>query len=201
MATTPARKNKRLSDHDRAALYGLAKKRIEETQDTTELDAAYDAAAAAVHDALVEKYPQKDMKVLARYDAATSDACVYVSRGHYDYDQFCFREGDKRIPLRPGRSGGCNSRNAFMLEGERADIYIAFTKAKEAHEAAIKQRFADFKALIFASKTFNEVAEVWPEAEQLREAIVGTSSALVVLSNDVVERIKSDPAYALAEAA
>lgn len=202
MATAvPAKKNKRLSENDRTALYNLARKRIVETQDTSELDAAYDAAATAVHDALVEKYPQKDMKVLARYDAAAADACVYVSRGYYDYDQFCFREGDKRIPLRPGRGGGCNSRNAFMLEGERADLYATYTKAKEAHDAAIKDRYADFRALIFASKTFNEIAEVWPEAEQLREAIVGTSSALVVLSNDVVARIKSDPAYALAEAA
>jgi hypothetical protein len=201
VATKAPLKNKRLSDRDRDSLYKLARKRIEDTQDSTGLDNAYEFAAQAVHDALVEQYPQKDMRVLARYDAATADSCVYISRGHYDYDQFCFREGDKRIPLRPGRGGGCNSRNAFMLEGERADAYSAYNKAKEAHEAAIKQRYADYQALIYAAKTFNEVTEVWPEAEQLREAIVGTSSALVVLSNDVVERIKNDPAYAMAEAA
>jgi hypothetical protein len=194
-------KNKRLSERDRDALYSFARKCIAETQDASAVDAAYDVAAQAVHDALVEKYPQKDMRVLERYDAATADSCVYVSRGHYDYDQFCFRDDDKRIPLRPGRSGGCNSRNAFMLEGERADAYAAYTKAKEAHESAIRQRFNDYKALIYAAKTFNEVSEVWPQAEQLREAIVGTSSALVVLSNDIVARIKSDPAHLLAEAA
>jgi hypothetical protein len=194
-------KNKRLSDSNRNSLYNLARKRIVETQDSTELDNAYEFAADAVHNALVEKYPQKDMKVLARYDAASPDGCVYVScGGYYEYDQFCFRSDDKRIPLRPsGR--GCNSRNAFMLEGEAADAFRAYKKANEARDEAIKQRFADFKALIYAAKTFNEVTEVWPEAEQLREAIVGTSSALVVLSNDVVERIKADPAYALAEAA
>jgi len=198
MAT--ALKNKRLSQGDRDVLYRFALKCVKETQDTSELDAAYDAAAQVVHDALIEKYPQKDMKVLARYDAAVSDACVYVSKGYYDYDQFCFREGDKRIPLRPtGR--GCNSRNAFMLEGGREDIYSTYTKAKGAHDAAVKQRYNDYKALIYAAKTFNEVVEVWPQADNLRTTIVGSHSALVVLSSEVVERIKADPAHQLAEAA
>jgi hypothetical protein len=201
MATQPAAKNKRLSQGDRDALYSFARKCVTETQDSTALDTAYDAAAQVVHDLLVEKYPQNDMKVLARYDAAAEDNCVYVSNGGFgDYDQFCFRDGDKRIPLRPS-ARGYNRRTPFMLEGAQAETYSTYKKTKAAFEGGIKQRYADYKALIFAAKTFNEVAEIWPQAEQLRMAIVGTSSSLVVLSNDVVERIKADPAHKLAEAA
>jgi hypothetical protein len=199
MATSPDRKNKRLSQYNRDDLTRFARKQIASTADATELDAAYERAAQAVHDALVEKYPQKDMKVLQRYDAASADACIYVSSGYYNYDQFCFRDDDKRIPLRPGRAGGCNSRNAFMLEGDRLEAWEAYKDAQAAHDAEIKRRLSDFTALINGAKTFNEVADVWPAAEVMRESIVGSGTSLTVLSDDVVSRIKADPAAVSAE--
>lgn len=200
MATAPTQKNKRLSQYNRDDLSRFAKKQITTTADTADLDAAYERAAQAVHDALVEKYPQKDMKVLQRYDAASADACIYVSSGYYNYDQFCFRDGDARIPLRPGSAGGCNSRNAFMLEGDRLEAWEAYKDAKAAHEAEIKRRLSDFNALIHNAKTFNEVADVWPAAEAMRESVVGSGTSLTVLSNDVVDRIKADAAAELVAA-
>lgn len=197
MATAPDRKNKRLSQYNRDDLSRFAKKQITSTADTTQLDAAYERAAQAVHDALVEKYPQKDMKVLQRYDAASADACIYVSSGYYNYDQFCFRNGDTRIPLRPGSAGGCNSRNAFMLEGDKLEAWEAYKDAQKAHETEVKRRLSDFNALIQNVKTFNEVADVWPAAEAMRESIVGSGTSLTVLSNDVVSRIKADAAAEL----
>lgn len=201
MAVETTTKNKRLSQGDRDALFSFAKKCVLDTQDTTALDAAYDRAADAVAALLTDKFPQKDMRVLAKYNAASPDTCIYVSSGGFGrYDQFCFRDDDKRIPLRP-ISRGCNSRTPFLLEGKAEEAFRAFNEAKDAFDAAVKTRVADYKALIYAAKTFNEVADIWPEANQLREAIVGTSSSLIVLSNDVVERIKGDAAYSLAEAA
>lgn len=44
---TPKQKNKRLSQHDRDALVRFARKRVEESEDSTELDEAYNRAAAA----------------------------------------------------------------------------------------------------------------------------------------------------------
>jgi hypothetical protein len=201
VAIQAPQKNKRLSGNDRDTLTSYARKRIEETQDRSALDAAYERAADAVHAALVARYPQKDMRVLAKYDAATQDECVYVSRGHYDYDRFCFRDGDARIPLRPTGTG-CNSRNAFLLEGDSRAAYDAYKDATKTYEAAVKQRLSDFSALIAGSNTFNEVASVWPDAENLRLSIVGTASALMILSDDVVARLRADPANTLmAEAA
>lgn len=191
-------KNKRLSNGDRDTLYTFAKKQVEATENSATLDAAYDAAAQVVHDLMVEKYPPKDMKVLERYGVAEADACIYVTRSQYDYDRFTFRDGDKRVPMRP--HGYCNRNAPFILEGDARKIYDAFKDAEKAQSEALRKRVADYKALIYGARNFNEVVSVWPAAEVLREAIVGTGTALQVLSDDVVARLRKDAAHTLAEA-
>lgn len=197
MATAaPKLKNKRLSQYDRDLLITFARKQIKESADTAEVDAAYDLAAGEIAKVIKEKWPQKDMAVLRRYDAAAVDRCVYISEGGSNYEQFTFRADDKRTPLRPnGR--GC-LRTPIMLEGEALSAYRAYKKADAEAKEAAAARLSDFKALINGSRNFNEVAEVWPAANELRTSIVGEGTALAVLSADVVSRIKADPAYAVA---
>jgi hypothetical protein len=192
--------NKRLSEANRADLFALAKRRVSETQPSDEFDAAYDRLATAINGIMVAKFPVKDMKVLERYDVAAPDACIYISTGGYNYDRFEFREGDKRIPVRPGRD--CNRRSPLLLEGDDQDAYDSFKAAEKARNAEIAARVNDYKALIWGAKSFNEVASVWADAEALRSAIVGTGTALTVLSSDVIDRIKADAANSeFAEAA
>jgi hypothetical protein len=192
MASTAPLKNKRLSQSNREALYRLAEKQVKATEDSTTLDNAYEHAATAIHDVIVARFPQKDMRVLLRYEAAREDPCVYISSSGYNYDQFTFRNGDKRITLRPGRN--CNHGNPYILEGEAQKAFDAFQNAENDRKLAIKARLDDFKALIFSANTFNEVAGVWPAAEAMRETIVGSGTALTVLSSDVVARIRADAA-------
>ena len=191
-----AAKNKRLSDSNRATLLRFAYKQIDATQDRAELDATYEAAASAVAAAVERAFPAKDMKVLAKYAMASPDRCIYVSAGgNGDYDRFEFREDDKRIPVRPSQY--CR-RQPVMLEGAEADAFTAFKAAETARKEALRRRGDDFKALIYNTASFNALAEAWPAVEEMREAIVGSGSALSVLSNDVMDRIKADPALALA---
>ncbi len=196
MATPP--KNKRLNDRDRDAIMAFATKQIISTEDSAEVDAAYELAAVAVHAAVVAKFPQKDMVVLARYGAASPDKCVFVSTGGINYDRFNFRDGDKRIPLRPDK-GGCN-RQALLLTGDAEAAYDDYTAKLKKLEAERKARRRDFSALVSGTPSFNALVEVWPAVDTLREQIVGSSTALAVLSSEVVDRIKADPAL-MAEAA
>lgn len=189
------RKNKRLSQGDRNDLYNLAKRKVVETQDTTELDAAYDVAAGTIQKLMLQLYPAKDMEVLARYKAATVDRCIYYSTGGMDYQQFDFRVDDARAPLRP-RERGCNSRTPFMVEGADEAAMKAYFAAKKSHKEKIEARNSDFAALINGAKSFNEVAGVWPGAEALRSTIVGHETALAVLSSEVIDRIRADNALA-----
>ena len=45
---------------------------------------------------------------------------------------------------------------------------------------------------------FNALAEIWPAVEAMRGEIVGHGASLSVLSGEVVDRLKADPALALA---
>lgn len=197
-----ASKNKRLSAHDRDALMSFAKKQIEATEDRTALDAAYELAAEAISAAVKKDNPPADMKVLAKYQLASPDPCIDIASGGYNYDRFRFRDEDKRIPMRPVSRRGCGSsgRPPIQLEGEAQAHWDVYQAAVKARETAVKARFADFKALIFGTPSFNALAETWPAVEAMREKIVGTSTALAVLSSEVVDRIKADPAL-MAEAA
>jgi hypothetical protein len=186
-------KNKQLSNANRETIMRLASRQIKETQDSAALDAAYEAAADVIAAAVERRYPAKDMKVLQRYDMARPDACIYISDGGYgSYDRFTYRDGDKRIPLRPGSS--CRSMAPLMLEGDEAKAYRAYLAADKEYQAALKVRYNDFKALIYNTTNFNALAEIWPGVEALRGEIVGLSASLSVLSDDVVQRIKVDPA-------
>lgn len=193
MSTAP--KNKRLSQSNRYTLVRFARKQIQATQDRAELDAAYEAAADAVHAEVVRRWPQKEMKVLAKYDCASPDRCLNVAGADGEYSRFQFREDDKRIALRP--SHNCR-RYPIQLEGEARAAFERYEAAVKADEAATLARLNDFRALIDNTTSFNALAEVWPAAEALRVEIVGQGAALSTLSDEVVERIKSDPALALA---
>jgi hypothetical protein len=194
MAT--ALKNKRLSQYDREVIGKFALQQIEKTEPSGDLDATYNVAADAIAAAVEAKFPAKDMKVLAKYDMAKPDACIYVSSGGFGaYDQFCFRDGDKRIPTRPNRY--CRNQ-PLLLEGEAETAYDAYTAAKKARDAAVAVRRKDFATLIANTTTFNALADIWPAVEALRTQIVGSGAALSVMSDEVVSRIKADPALALA---
>lgn len=197
MATAPAPKNKRLSDRDRSVLYRFAERQIAATQDRTELDAAYERAADAVHAEVTRRWPPNEMKVLAKYDCASPDQCLYVSSPDqsFSYDEFRFRDGDKRIAKRPDRN--CR-RQPIALDGEGGAAFAAYQALKKADEAQVKARLNDFKALIYNTANFNALAEGWPAVEAMRAEIVGSGASLSVLSDEVRERLQADPAMALA---
>lgn len=186
--------DKRLSMNDREQLKKLAEKLVSETQDRSELDKAYSVAAQAIRASLERQYPRKDMLVLKRYDLAVEDTCVYVSRGYYDRDQFVFATAQES-PLRPSAQR-CNHRT-FGLEGDDLAAFDAWKSATDLFNEAKRKRYRDFVALIDGSTKFNQIVEVWPAAEQMRETICGKSTALMVLSHEVVDRIKADPATIL----
>lgn len=183
-----------LNKGHREALESLAHKLVIETQDRAALDAAYEACANMVKGLVEAKFPPADMAVLKKYDQAYPDGCIYISAGWGGYERFNFRDGDERVPMRPGDRYGCNSRNPYLLNDEQTALYDAFKFADREHSDAIKTRYADYRALIQSARTFEELVEVWPAAEQLRERICGQSRAIAVMSEEVVARIKADPA-------
>jgi len=193
-------KNKRLSQQDRTALQSFAHKQVLATEDNAALDAAYEAASEAIAAAVRALNPPAEMKVLAKYKLADVDLCVPVSSGGGDFDQFNFRKDDKRAPLRPysRRVGGYSSRAPILMDDATHAAHREFAAQSKAAEASRKARLSDFYALISGTPSFNALVAVWPAAEEMREKIVGANTALAVLSTEVIDRLKDDPAFAQA---
>lgn len=182
-------RNKRLSSYDRDRLNSFAKKLVEASQDTTAVDVAYANAAMTVTAAVEREYPPRDMKILKKYTVAGNDRYVRVSPGFGDVTQFCYRDGDNG-PLRP-TTYSCKN-HVYLIGDDEFKVVRVFEDAEKAFKTAVAQRLSDYSALIGSVNSFNEVANVWPEAEELRESICGSATAMVLLNEQVVARIKAD---------
>lgn len=192
MSNTAKLKNKRLSDSNRRELLDYAVTLVRETEERTAMNSAYNAAADVIVEAVERNFPTNDMMVLQRYSMAAKDYCIYISNGgHGDYHQFTFLEDDKRVPLRPTHR--CRNQ-AVLLEDDEAKVLHEYSTIKSAFDEAVRQRAMDFKSLIYNCATFNQLVEIWPGAEKMRAKIVGSSTALSIMSDEVLARIKTDPA-------
>jgi len=184
--------DKLLLARDKDALLSLAIRQIEETEPSKAIDKAYGPAARIMAKHMKGRFPPADMLVLKKYDLTQVDRCQYYTNGAGGYQQFTFRDTDD-VPLIVV-SRYCNSRNPYLLTEAEFETVDAYNKAREAFKKSIGARFDDLSALIKSSKKFNELAAVWGGAEELRDKIVTTGTALVTLSEEVIERIKNDPA-------
>lgn len=183
--------DKLLLSRDKDALLLLAKQQVEATEPSKAIDKAYGPASRLIAKHIKGRFPPADMLVLKKYQFTRVDRCQYYTNGAGGYQRFDFRPDDD-VPLIASRN--CNSSNPYLLTDAEFATVDAYRAAREAYKKSIGARFDDLSALIKSSKKFNELAAVWGGAEELRDKIVTTGTALVTLSEEVIERIKNDPA-------
>lgn len=179
----------RLNEGDRSFLYGLAKERVACPAEEAADKAAYAKAEAVVRKIVETKYPPKDMKLLVKYEVAAPDRCIRLQLAAGGVVEFTFPD-EKAAPLTPGRRGyGCSSR-MYLADEAATPIIAASLQAKDALKKARGRKLEDYKALIWASTSLEQVEAVWPAAAALRPR---KGRALpVVLSDEVIARIKAD---------
>lgn len=171
----------RLNSYSRDSLMALAKSVIKCPAEEISLAAAYAKAATLVRAAVEAQLPPKDMKVLLKYGKAEVDDCIKVSGAGSYYSWFHFEKGLGPLSL------GCRT---FLVDGDTTAAVIAWEKAKESRDDAIRTKINDYQALIQASRYFEDVLEIWPEAEKLRGDI--GLNTVSTISLDVLDRIKAD---------
>lgn len=189
-------KDKRLNNADRDALIAFARKKVAETGVPDGFDEAYASAALVISNAVAAQFPPKEMAILKKYDAAFQDECIHYAGSGAQYGEFNFRRGDPNAPFRPGR--GCNRRTPVRLDEAQTEAVVSYQSLFDATKAKNDQRFNDFKAAIHTATKFSDLAAIWPAVEEMHLRIVGTNSSLVVMNDDVLERIANDPASRLA---
>lgn len=152
---------------------------------------AYRKAAPLVRKVVESEYPPKDMKVLAKYDSAERDDCIKLrlSSGSLSDVMFNFDDGTGPIVVKKTYSG-----KMFLADEATSNAVLAWKSAKEICEKTLRQKKDDYRTLIEAARTLEEVEVLWPEAAQIREAFNKNQVALMALTPTVIQRIKSDVA-------
>lgn len=155
------------------------------------MDKAWRKASELTQACVEKQYPPADMALLKKYGVATDDTCFQGA----DPDGLFLRiEVDKETPeILVPYNGGCHSRT-IKFDAKTRDAVGAYEKAIVAYNEARNKKLTMYRSLIRASYYFEDVVEVWPAAEALRDKICQSSKALVALNPDIISFIKSDNA-------
>lgn len=177
----------RLNEDSRMALRQLMNEIVVCPKEQAAVDKAYAAAEPLVRRLVEKKYPPKDMEVLKRHDVGGIDDCIKLKLStDYNIEQFLFAKGTGPYVAKATYYGQ-------IYDGTSCAKQVgAWVRATEKRDEALETKRLDYKALIANSRYFEDVAEVWPEAEQLRDKICTKNKALTTLSDDVIKRIKKD---------
>jgi len=181
---------KLLQSH-RDFLNGLARDNVKCPAEEMADKVAYAKAAPLVRKIVEAKYPPKDMKLLAKYEVAKIDRCIRLNLTAGGVTQFTFR-ADAAAPLRP--TGYDCGRHIYQADEDATAAVLACATAEEAFKKAKATKLSDYAALITYSTTLEQIESVWPAATALRARF--NRSVPVILSDDVVARIRADVAKA-----
>ena len=173
----------RLTDGMRRRLMEHARRLVDCPAERDVQERAYRVAEPLVLQIVHDFYPPRDMKVCLRHKAAQEVDRVYLRLAAGGDQQFLFQGNGPAV---------VNSRQIYACDAPASHAVSNWVKAFNAHKAAREAKLADYQALISTARTLEEVAVVWPEAEQLRPHF--QSSLPTVLSADVITRIQADVA-------
>lgn len=173
------------------ALRERLNKLVETTVTFPDLDSAIDQlyrdAAPLVWKAVEAKYPQKDMKICAKYEAASVDDCIDLQLTAGGVNRFHFRKGTGPLVVKKTYHN-----QVYLADEDTTNAVLAWLDAVDKRNENVKAVQNDYRALIKSARTLEEIIEIWPQAEEVSQ--YARSQALTVLSEDVIARIKADAA-------
>jgi hypothetical protein len=161
---------------------------------SAEADALVDAQTALGME-LAEKWPVKEMRVLARHGYADFNTQLRVQAQLDGQDlDWHWRIG---VPLSEARQiPGHNGQDVLRIDKESPTwaAIANWRSAVSAHKAALERKRGLYHSLVWASRHFEQVTEIWPEAEAMR-AECGASRTLPAVVDDVTRAaIRADVA-------
>lgn len=189
-------------------LQTFARKSVRADDEKNVMDDLYAKIAPLVKAVVEKKYPPKDMKVLLKYEQSYRDECINLSGHDGQVRRFNFRTVSKVvtqedeelmdfIPYVPGAPSGYGCKNrVYVADKVLSELIDDYNQAKTVFDAEIAGKYAKYKAVIQASNFYEELLQIWPAAEALREEIMSDRQSLTILSPELIEQIKADNAGA-----
>lgn len=185
---------KKLNKGIRESIVNFMTSRIKSLADKTELTTEYLKVREAVTEWLTQKFDQKEMLILEKYQVARRDKCIrFHSEYRYNYKTFCYHEYDNVdaiIPLQPNHGHCTGHQDVKMFE-----MINKFIDLEVEHNEAIHVRVKNIEALVNNAKYFEEVLEIIPALAEIESTLYGCTTYLPsVLSKEMLESIRNDEA-------
>lgn len=182
-------KTTRLTSNHRVLLSELAARIVDCPAEINAEDAAYKKALPIALKVVHAQFPVADMVVLAKYKCAQPDSCAKIRHPDMSMTGFNFRKDD--VPTVPGNGWDYRS-HIYLTDEKQQKVIEAWADAALKLADCTKQKHNDYRALIASAATFEQVVEIWPEAEQLADLI--KTNLPSTISPEMLARIKADSA-------
>lgn len=171
-------------------------------------EAAAERLKAVLFKAMEKRYPRKDMDALEKYHLTRSPSNIGLNTDKGGV-QWLGLPAEILEAMRVAYEPNSYRREVILdidKAGEKVfwhykDAEDGEKLAQSAVAAELTERRADYRSLIDGVKTFEEVLAVWPECAPLTEQIGQPGTSLLLLSDEVKERIAEDSAKRMEAAA
>lgn len=148
--------------------------------------------------AIRKKYPESDMEILRKYGLALVDRCIKYQFPSGRVDGFTFKYQNEKsedfdisleitgVPYKRG----CGGSDVFAVSDEFESILSEYTKLIDENSKSIDKKMRDCNSLIISAKYVEDVLEIIKVPKELKERLLGRSTAIVAISPEVTNRIK-----------
>lgn len=181
---------KRLNMGHRNMLKDLAYSKIS----SRKTENAYIKARKHVEELVLKEYnkalPEEDTAILKKYKLAKEGKVLNLL--FHDSETGDSRYDSIKLTEAVAQPSPYNWRIICKYNGPIHKALQNMRKTKQEHDEVIASLKSDYATIISSSKTFEELVELWPEAEELRSAICGVGSALTVVNTEVINRVRKD---------
>lgn len=175
----------RLTYDKRMKLIQLAHSIVECPEEARTIHDTYKIAAPLVRAAVEVRYPRKDMLICKKYDVAAIDDCIKITHVGALVSMFTFKKGRGPLAAKSTTQG-----IIYQTDAATFDAVENWVNAVATYKKAKERKLTDYRSLINHARTYEQVLAVWPEAEAVRSDM--GSQALIVMSDEVLDRIRSD---------
>lgn len=182
----------RLNSAGRNHLLQLVDTTVDCPAERRTLEKAYAKIAPLAVKVVLAKHPNADMLVLKRYDCAHQVKEIKLSLTVGGVVEFEFDPAQHELYRPEKYRWGAST--IYAADERLTAAYQAWEQARDAYQKAVKDKRADYKALVNSARNLEEIEAIWPAAASARSAIIRNLPA--TLTPDAIARIKADVAAA-----
>jgi hypothetical protein len=156
-----------------------------------EIDVARIEAVNLVNKIVRERFPEKDMVVLRKYNLTRKDSCVSFATDEETRRFFTIylQEAKDNLEDVPHREY-CRE-ITYSVTLEQAEILEKFENIKQQKEEEFRQKYREYCSFVRACKTVEDITSVIELPQDILDKLGARQTALVAVSEEKKEELKN----------